>query len=91
MRRRPEGLGVEGPLPLPLVYPDARGFTLGRISSNTKDMLQYQRYPRYMHLQTDKENSNLPASTRRPRQRLRSDPWTFNLANIVWKDDHFIQ
>ena len=57
MRRRPEGLGVEGPFPFPLVYPDDGGFTLGRISSiykrcapiknicsYTKDMLQYKRH-----------------------------------------------
>ena len=32
-----------------------------------------------MHLQTDKENSYLPVSTRRPRQRLRSDPCNYCL------------
>ena len=30
MRRRPDGLGVEGPLPLPLVYPDDGGVKLGK-------------------------------------------------------------
>ena len=50
VRRRPEGLGVEGPLPLPLVNPDARGFELGKeyhqiqkMRSNAKYMLLYKR------------------------------------------------
>ena len=56
--------------------------------SYTKDILQYKRYAqiqkipsitKYMHLQTDKEMSYLPVSTRRPRQRLRSDPCKYCL------------
>ena len=64
------------------------------ICSYTKDMLQYERHApiqktcsntkepsitKYMHLQTDKEKSYLPVSTRRPRQRLRSDPCNYCL------------
>ena len=64
------------------------------ICSYTKDMLQYKRHApiqktcsntkepsitKYMHLQTDKEKSYLPVSTRRPRQRLRSDPCNYYL------------
>ena len=58
------------------------------ICSYTKDMLQYKRHAliqkmpsitKYMHLQTDKDKSYLPVSTRRPRQRLRSDPCNYCL------------
>ena len=95
VRRRPEGLGVEGPLPLPLVYPDDGGFKLGteyhqiqKVCFNKKYLLVYKVYApiqkipsitKYMHLQTDKEKSYLPVSTRRPRPRLRSDPCNFCL------------